>query len=1073
LVLIIAGCQEKVTITLTNNTEEITMIEGESFTLQPTTNDAQGLSYSVLAEGIVSIDQNGIITALDEGSAVVVITSKSDTTKIFEIIVNVRKLITLTSENMSLNLTEDDTHQLVISSNDDYTYQSSNTDFLVVDQNGLLTAKQEGTANIIVTSTYDPETSITITVVIAKRIELVINQDHYVLVVEETSSIDATSNDELLYQSYNPDIATVDEFGLITAIGYGLATIVVKSAYNSEVQEEITVQVYKYTTAITIVGAELLVSGMNSQLSITASPVGGFEGVTWESSDPSILTVDELGIVTSIATGTATITAISTLDQTAADTFSIQVINVSVVDSSKTTGDTFDYNGLDLEYGERLFSTIQSAIDQAAEGTIIYIAAGTYVGNLSIATTGISLIGLDDAIINGVITITADDVTIQDLSFIGSSQIKNTIDIDNLKIIHNNVVITSSVERDKFIDLQGVSNVEIINNVLNTTGCYAIYIDGFVGGSFSIKDNTISNADNGITLIPSRDYDITTEIRIMWNTITSTSNPFNIDLSYGGARKDIYAIARFNDVTGYNEAVIAEEGSTFDFTLNHWGIEEPLMTNFVNVDPYYIAGYYLDASLMKTEATYNPTLPIIITVTNPIDEIMIGETHTFEYHILPLELQDAPVKFITVFPLVVTISLDGTITPLTSGDAAIQVRSAIVSSIRVETAFSVITTPGIELLSTNNMNNVVVGDSFALSYELFPYTIENETATIVSDNPEVATIDAQGNVNALSEGLVTFRASLDSDPLVFVEYTTYVYASLDMNNLLDYLTTQQVSYSEIHDWIAYGFQYNYRDRRAESVSRYYFDNILINTSKLVPVFYAIRPGEPMDPLPAEITGFNPENIYWVVIHDTASTALGSNALAHANYLYNNTISKTELWVSWHYTIDDHDVYQHLPENERGFHAGDGSTNPGDGTYEGGGNRNGIGIEMSINEDGDMMRTWQRTAKLVVDILNRNGMPITQYKYHNDFSGKDCPNTLRNAGLIPLFEEFVAAEFYVKTNHPDAIITFTSNNPDYLDNHGRIIQIPERAMTVSYVITVTENGITESRTFYTYIPGTVR
>ena len=26
------------------------------------------------------------------------------------------------------------------------------------------------------------------------------------------------------------------------------------------------------------------------------------------------------------------------------------------------------------------------------------------------------------------------------------------------------------------------------------------------------------------------------------------------------------------------------------------------------------------------------------------------------------------------------------------------------------------------------------------------------------------------------------------------------------------------------------------------------------------------------------------------------------------------------------------------------------------------------------------------------------------KYHNDFSGKDCPNTLRNAGLIPLLEK---------------------------------------------------------------------
>lgn len=186
------------------------------------------------------------------------------------------------------------------------------------------------------------------------------------------------------------------------------------------------------------------------------------------------------------------------------------------------------------------------------------------------------------------------------------------------------------------------------------------------------------------------------------------------------------------------------------------------------------------------------------------------------------------------------------------------------------------------------------------------------------------------------------------------------------------------------------------------------------------------------------------------------------------------MSETALWVSWHYSIDDTYIYQSLPENERGFHAGDGSTSPlHNNPYFGGGNRNGIGIEMAINEDGDMYRTWQRTAKLVVDILLRNNLPITQQAYHNDFSGKDCPNTLRNAGLIPLFEEFVENEFRVATDHPDAVITFVSNNPEFLDNHGRIIAMPERAMTVSYTITITENGITESRTFYTYLPGTVR
>jgi N-acetylmuramoyl-L-alanine amidase len=424
---------------------------------------------------------------------------------------------------------------------------------------------------------------------------------------------------------------------------------------------------------------------------------------------------------------------------------------------------------------------------------------------------------------------------------------------------------------------------------------------------------------------------------------------------------------------------------------------------------------------------------------------------------------------------VIVISQTGMITPISSGDVYIQIRSAQVSSIRTQTDFRVITTPGIELVPDVLYSNVLVGDSFTLDYILFPYTIANETATIVSSAPEVASIDSLGVVTTHAEGLVTFRATLDSDQDVFVEYTIYVHGSLDPeNNLLDYLTTKQISYSTIHNWTAFGFQYNYYDTRAESVSRYYFGDVDINQSKMLPVFYAIRPGEPMTQLPAGVTSYNEYNVHWVVVHDTASTALGSNALAHANYLYNNTINRNELWVSWHFSIDDQAVYQHLPEIERGFHAGDGSVLPGQSaTYLGGGNRNGIGIEMCINEDGDMYRTWQRTAKLVTYLLIKYNLPLDHQTYHNDFSGKDCPRTLRNAGLVPLFEEFVATEHHVSTHYPDAEISMVSNNPDYLDNYGRIIQIPQRAMTVSYTITVTVDGVTESRTFYTYIPGTVR
>ena len=49
----------------------------------------------------------------------------------------------------------------------------------------------------------------------------------------------------------------------------------------------------------------------------------------------------------------------------------------------------------------------------------------------------------------------------------------------------------------------------------------------------------------------------------------------------------------------------------------------------------------------------------------------------------------------------------------------------------------------------------------------------------------------------------------------------------------------------------------------------------------------------------------------ITIHETANTSEGADAEAHSDYL-----STTSDEVSWHYTVDDHQIYQHLPTTRR-------------------------------------------------------------------------------------------------------------------------------------------------------------
>ena len=91
-------------------------------------------------------------------------------------------------------------------------------------------------------------------------------------------------------------------------------------------------------------------------------------------------------------------------------------------------------------------------------------------------------------------------------------------------------------------------------------------------------------------------------------------------------------------------------------------------------------------------------------------------------------------------------------------------------------------------------------------------------------------------------------------------------------------------------------------------------------------------------------------------------------------------------VSWHYTVDDHSIYQHLPDGERGYHAGDGGSGPG--------NAKSIGIEICVNADGNFAQAKANAAALVRLLMQRHGISLANVVQHNHWNGKDCPKTIR-------------------------------------------------------------------------------
>lgn len=124
---------------------------------------------------------------------------------------------------------------------------------------------------------------------------------------------------------------------------------------------------------------------------------------------------------------------------------------------------------------------------------------------------------------------------------------------------------------------------------------------------------------------------------------------------------------------------------------------------------------------------------------------------------------------------------------------------------------------------------------------------------------------------------------------------------------------------------------------------------------------------------------------YITIHDTGNTNTGADAKAHATYLKGATAASIP--SSWHFTVDDQVIVQHLPLNENGWHAGDGAN--------GTGNRQSIGIEICENKDGDRTKAEANATWLVAKLLKDFGLTISAVKQHYDWNKKNCPRVLRS------------------------------------------------------------------------------
>ena len=299
-----------------------------SAVVRPANATDKKITWSSSNKNVATVSSTGKITAKAEGTAT--ITAKTSNGKKASIKVTVTKKfvnvtgVTLDKDSASLTVGETITLKATVSpsnaTNPKVTWSSSDSSVASV-SGGKVTAKGAGTATITVTTSDGNKKDVfNITVKekeIIKVTNITLSKDSLNLETGQSETITATitpdnATDKTIKWSTNDSsIATVSG-GKITAIGAGTATITATSSDGNKTATcivKVTAPIIEVTKVALNKKEVTLTVGETIQLTATITPTNASDkSVTWKSSNGSVASVSEKGLVKALKAGNSNIT---------------------------------------------------------------------------------------------------------------------------------------------------------------------------------------------------------------------------------------------------------------------------------------------------------------------------------------------------------------------------------------------------------------------------------------------------------------------------------------------------------------------------------------------------------------------------------------------------------------------------------------------------------------------------------------------------------------------------------------------------------------------------------------------
>ena len=329
----VRAIQNTIPVSSVSMTDKITLTLGATKNLYPKISPAnasnKGIRYESSNNSVFTVSSNGNITAVGAGTATATVTTddggyKAHTTIVVTDVGENPESIKFDSSLVKINVGEKIKLTPLVypqtAKNYEILYSSSNTDTVLIDQSGNITARASGKATITA-QVKNTSLKATCTVEVTKPVDntvlSAINLTPTSVSLEkgETANLSYTLepstalNKELVFTSQDKTVATVDNSGTIVAVGGGSTKIVV-SAKEGTAKAVCSVTVKADEPLSLTISENDIKMKVDDVKKIVPEILPSSDGkeVIWSSSNDTVAKVSD-GSIAAVKAGNATITA--------------------------------------------------------------------------------------------------------------------------------------------------------------------------------------------------------------------------------------------------------------------------------------------------------------------------------------------------------------------------------------------------------------------------------------------------------------------------------------------------------------------------------------------------------------------------------------------------------------------------------------------------------------------------------------------------------------------------------------------------------------------------------------------